>query len=329
MLSEPRKSVVAALGSVPGDILILGAGGKMGPSLARMIRRSSDAAGVKRHVVGISRFTNGETRRALELDGIETVACDLLDPDQLGSLPDAPNVIYMAAMKFGATGREPLTWAMNSFLPGMVCRKYQNSHIVAFSTGNIYGLTPVSRGGSLETDEPAPTGDYAMSCLGRERIFAYFSDTLGIPLVLLRLNYAVEMRYGVLRDIADRVNAGQPVDVSMGSFNAIWQADANAMAIQALALAQCPSRTLNITGTEVLSVRRVAERLAGLLGRQAAFTGVESEDALLSNASLAHQLLGYPGVPIEKMIEWIAGWVRRGGESLGKPTHFEARDGRF
>jgi nucleoside-diphosphate-sugar epimerase len=329
LLSRPTPGVIDAMRRLPGDIVLLGAGGKMGPTLARMARRASEVAGVSRRVIGVARFSRPGLREALEAEDVETVACDLLDPDRLAELPDAPNVVYMPALKFGATGQEPLAWAMNAYLPGTVCERYRGGRIVAFSTGNVYGLTPVARGGSVESDPLRPEGDYAMSCLGRERIFEHFGATLGLPVVLLRLNYAVEMRYGVLVDIASRVLAGEPVDLSMGHLNAIWQGDANAAALMALEYAAVPARPLNITGPELLSVRRLAEGFGALLGREARLVGEEAADALLSNAQAAHHLLGYPTVPIAQVVEWAADWLQRGGATLGKPTGFAVRDGRF
>jgi hypothetical protein len=235
----------------------------------------------------------------------------------------------MAGMKFGSSGNEALTWAMNTYLPGMVCERFAHSRIAAFSTGNVYGLVPSGGGGSVESDFPNPMGDYAMSCLGRERIFQYFSESMRIPLALLRLNYAVEMRYGVLLDIAKRVAEGQAVDVSMGYVNVIWQGDANAMAILSLEQAASPGKMLNIAGPEVLRIAEVAEEFGKLMGKSVKLTGVEAEDALLSNASEAYGLFGKPRVPAMQVIGWVADWVKRGGVSLDKPTHFEARDGKF
>jgi nucleoside-diphosphate-sugar epimerase len=294
-----------------------------------MARRASDTAGVKRRILGVARFTNAAHESALRRHGVETIRADILDPQQLDRLPDAVHIVYLVGMKFGSTGQEAMTWAVNCFLPGMVCRRYPRSRIVALSTGNVYGLTPVALGGSRETDTLRPEGDYALSCVGRERIFEHFSRTLGIPLVLLRLNYATEMRYGVLVDLAQRVRAGQPINLAMGHVNAIWQADANAMALQAFAHAASPPFVLNVAGPELLSVRRVCDLLGRLLGRDPVFEGVESSEALLSNGQLGHRLFGYPRVGAEEMLERIAHWVQRGGESLGKPTHFEVRDGKF
>lgn len=332
LLSDPSDSAIRAMGALQGDLILLGVAGKMGPSLARMARRAFDAAGVRRKIIGVSRFARAEgeaEQKRLQSLGIETLRCDMFDAEQLNQLPDVPNVIYMAAMKFGATNQEALTWAMNAYLPGMVCQKFRKSRIVAFSTGNVYGLSPMARGGSVESDPPCPAGDYAMSCLGRERMFEHFSRTLGIPVALIRLNYATEMRYGVLVDIAQKVWAGQPVDVSMGAFNAIWQADANAMTLAAFDRASSPPFVLNVTGPEQLSVREVAGRFAAMMKRPALFSGKESSDALLSNGRLGHQLFGAPRVPAEVMIGWVADWVARGGSSLNKPTHFEARDGKY
>ena len=328
-LSEPTPGVVATMRRLQGDILVLGVGGKMGPTLARMAKRATDLAGVQRRVIAVSRFSKGGLEAELQSHGIETRRCDLLDPDQLDSLPDAPHIVYMAGMKFGATGNESLTWAMNAHLPGLVCRRFRRSRIVAFSTGNVYPLAPVTSGGSLETDPLNPVGEYAMSCLGRERIFEHYSRTLGIPVSIIRLSYAVEMRYGVLIDIASRVFAEEPIDLTMGNMVAIWQADANAMSLQAFDHAASPPFVVNVTGPEILSVRQVASEFGRLLDREVRFAGVESGVALISNARKAQMLFGYPAVPISSVIAWCAEWVARGGETLGKPTHFETTDGKF
>jgi nucleoside-diphosphate-sugar epimerase len=329
LLSEPNSGAVEAMARLQGDLVILGVGGKMGPTLARMARRASEAAGVQRRIIGVSRFSSGGLEKQLQSFGIETIRCDLLERQQVEKLPDVPNVIFMTGMKFGSTGQEAMTWAMNVFVPGMVCQKYCQSRMVAFSTGNVYGLTPVALGGNVETDVVNPLGDYAMSCLGRERILEHFSRVHHIPIAVLRLNYATEMRYGVLVDLARKVWAGQTVDLAMGHLNAIWQADANAMTLQAFDQLASPPRLLNIAGPELLSVRRVAERLGQLMGKPVTFTGSETPDALLSNAQLSHRLFGYPRLGALQMIEWIADWVQRGGANLGKPTHFEVRDGKF
>jgi nucleoside-diphosphate-sugar epimerase len=329
LLSEPTDGVVDTVRRLEGDVVVLGVGGKMGPSLARMLKRAADEAGVRKRVIGVSRFSSADLPRQLQAWGIETIAADLLDPDQLEKLPRVPNVVYMAGMKFGTTGQSARTWAMNAVLPAYVCRRFRGSRIVAFSTGNVYPMVPVTSGGATEADEPQPVGEYAQSCLGRERVFEHFSRTDGTPVALIRLNYAVEMRYGVLVDMAQRVLAGETIDVTMGNLNCIWQADANAMSIQAFDHAASPPFVLNVTGPEVVSVRRTCEELARGMDTTVSFSGVESPTAYLNNAQLSHRLFGYPRVNIQQVVQWTAEWVQRGGQSLGKPTHFEARDGKF
>jgi nucleoside-diphosphate-sugar epimerase len=329
MLSRPSDAAISAMSRLKGDIIVLGVAGKMGPTLARMIIRASEAAGVKRKVIGVARFSNPTEANKLEFAGVQTIKADLLDQSQLDKLPDAPNVVYMAGMKFGSTGNEALTWAMNSYLPGMVAQKYQKGKIVAFSTGNVYGLSPIARGGSLESDALNPLGDYAMSCLGRERIFEHFSRTLHIPMAMIRLNYATEMRYGVLVDLAQRVWRGDEIDVAMGTMNAIWQADANAMSIAAFDHVSSPPFLLNVAGPELLSMRAVAQAFSQCMNKDVKIVGQEANDSLISNGQLGHKLYGYPRVAAGQMIDWIADWTMRGGESLGKPTHFEARDGKY
>lgn len=329
LLSEPTEAAVGALAALKGDLIILGVAGKMGPTLARMAVRASERAGVRRRVIGVARFSEAGIEARLQAQSIETIGCDLLDPSQLDALPDAPNVVFMAGMKFGATGQEGRTWAMNCWLPGMVCRKYRRSRIVAFSTGNVYGLTPLVLGGSLEDDPLRPVGEYAQSCVGRERLFEHFSRANDIPMSLLRLNYATEMRYGVLVDLAQQVRLDRPVDVSMGHVNALWQADANAMALASFAHVGVPPAVFNLAGPELLSVRRIAAEFAQRFGRSPVIEGTESSDALLSNAQRAHRLFGYPRVGAGQLMAWIADWLERGGATLGKPTHFEVRHGQF
>ena len=328
-LSRPTDAAVDTMRRLEGDVIVLGVGGKIGPSLARMARRASDAAGVPRRVIGVARFSSPELPRQLESQGIETIRCDLLDRCQFEALPDVPNVLYLAAMKFGATGQEGRTWAMNSYLPGMVAEKFCRSRIVSYSTGNVYPLTPVGGDGSRESDVPAPVGEYGMSALGRERIFQHFSDTRGIPVALLRLNYATELRYGVLVDVAQQVLSGLPVDVRMGYMNAIWQGDSNAMTLRAFDRVSVPPCVLNIVGPEKLSVRAVAAEFGRLLDRPVQVCGSESPDALLSDGRRGYELLGRPGVSSRQMMAWIAAWLTRGGATHGKPTHFQTRDGKF
>jgi nucleoside-diphosphate-sugar epimerase len=329
LLSRPTAAVVHALSRVEGDIVVLGVAGKMGPTLARMARRASNATSARRRIIGVSRFSKIESRRELQSHGIETIQGDLLDPHFVDSLPEVPNVIYMAGMKFGATGKEPLTWAMNAYLPALVCRKFRRSRLLVFSTGNVYGAVPIHSGGSRETDPPDPRGEYAMSCLGRERMIEHFSQTLEIPAVLIRLNYAVEMRYGVLVDLAQKVYGGQTIDLTMGYLNAIWQGEANARALCALPDACSPPLYLNVAGHECLSVREICERFAQLMEKPVQFSGVEAADALLSNADAAARRYGPTRINADQMIRWIAHWLTHGGPTLGKPTHFEVRDGKF
>lgn len=329
LLTEPTPGLIEMFKSLSGDLLVLGVAGKMGPTLARMAQRAAAAAGTKRRIIGVARFSNPDEESKLRAAGIETIKGDLLDEAFLGSLPDAENVVYMAGMKFGSTGNESLTWAMNTHLPALVCRRFSRSRIAAFSTGNVYGLCPMRIGGSLETDAPNPVGEYAMSCLGRERMFEHFSRTLGTKVSLLRLNYACEMRYGVIVDLAQQVLSGTPIELAMGAFNVIWQGDANAMSLLSLAQASSPATILNIAGPEQLSVRRVCERLAGLLDREVSFSGTESADAILSNAQLSHRFFGYPRMGANELIERVALWMKSGGRLLGKPTHFESRHGKF
>lgn len=329
-LSEPTPELIADLKAGLGDILVLGVGGKMGPSLARLARRSLDAAGQKsRQVIGVARFSEPGLKERLEGWGIRTLNADLLTPGALAALPDVPNVIFMAARKFGSTGNESATWAMNTFLPGLVAQRFTKSRIVAFSTGNVYPLVPVASGGCAESDPVAPVGEYAISALGRERMFEYGSTQHGTLVTILRLNYAVELRYGVLLDIAEKVLSGTPIDLTMGHVNVIWQGDANAIALRSLAIAASPAKVLNLTGPETLSVRRLAEQLGDLLGKRPVFSGTEGATALLNNAAQCTRRFGAPRVPVEQVLRWVAHWVGRGGRTLAKPTKFQVRDGKF
>jgi nucleoside-diphosphate-sugar epimerase len=328
-LSRPSEADVAALRGLAGDLVLLGVGGKMGPSLARLAKRASDEAGVSRRIIGVSRFSERGLADQLEREGVETIRCDLLDREAVRALPDAANVIYMTGRKFGSTGQEWLTWAMNVLAPAIAAERFVQSRIVAFSTGNVYPLTPVNSGGPTERDAPAPVGEYAQSSLGRERMFEYFSERYATPVALLRLNYAIDLRYGVLHDVARKVSTREPIDLSMGFANVIWQRDANSIALRAFAHCQSPPFVLNVAGPEIVSIRRVAERFGGIFGVEPVFTGREGETALLSNASRCRELFGPPSVSLDQMIGWVARWVERGGRSLGKPTHYEQRDGRF
>jgi len=329
LLSEPTAGVLETLRWLEGDLLILGVGGKMGPTLARMAARAFQQAGMKRRVIGAARFSNRELPAWLQKHGIEPLTCDLLDPRQIDQLPEAANVVVMTALKFGASGRPGDTWAVNCWMPANICQRFAGSRIAAFSTGNVYPLTPISQGGSLETDPLAPVGEYAASCVGRERLYDYFSRSAGTKLSIVRLNYACELRYGVLVDLARQILAGEPIDLSMGAVNVIWQGDANAMTLQSLGHVASPPFLVNVAGPETLSVRRTCEQLGELLGKPPVFAGCEGPDALLSSGQLGHRLFGYPRVPIQQLLRWIADWLLRGGELLGKPTKFQVRDGKF
>lgn len=328
-LSQPPAALVESFSQLDGDLMILGVAGKMGPTLARMARRASEQAGISRRVIGVARFSRPEEQEKLERWGIETIKADLLDETTVAALPEAPNIVFMAGMKFGSTGSESLTWAMNAVVPAIIASRFRNSRIVAFSTGNVYGLVPVTGGGSVESNPLNPAGEYAMSCLGRERVFEYFSRTHGTPLSLVRLNYACELRYGVLVDLATRIRNGQPIDVTMGWFNVIWQGDANAHALFSLMDCSSPPFVVNVTGPETLSVRSTSEQLAERMKLPVQFVGNESSTALLNDARFSHQRYGHPTVDLSEMLDDVADWVKRGGESLGKPTGFEVRDGKF
>lgn len=329
LLSEPTEAAVKALADVDGDVILLGVAGKMGPTLARMVRRASDLADCKRRVIGVSRFSNADSRESLEAHGIETIQGDMLDEAFVDGLPDASVVIHMTGMKFGATTNPGLTWAMNTYVPALVCRRYRTSRIIAFSTGNVYPMVPVDGSGSRETDTPDPFGEYPMAALGRERMFEYFSCTYEIPTALIRLNYAVEMRYGVLVDIAQKVLSGEPIELATGHFNVIWQGDANAMTLAALADTASPPFVINVAGPEMLSTRQVAETFGRLFDRPPHFIGSESPTAYLNNGSEGHRRYGSPRVTVDQMIRWIADWLQQGKRTLGKPTHYEVRNGKF
>lgn len=329
LLARPSPADVAFARTLSDDVLVLGAGGKMGPSLARRVRRAFEAAGVRRRVIAVSRFSEPGLAQALERDGIDVVRCDLLDPDQVARAPLVGNVLYLAGRKFGSTDRPDLTWAHNTLVPLHVARRFAASRIVAFSSGNVYPPVPASSSGARETDGLGPVGEYAQSCLGRERVFEYHSHEHGTPGVLFRLFYAVDLRYGTLVDVARRVLAGQAVDLAVGRVNAIWQGDANSYAFRALALAESPPRPLVVTGPVPVAVRDAAERFGALFGRPPRFEGTEGPLSLLGDSSLCVSLLGPPEVSLDRLVAWTAAWVQVGGRSLGKPTKFERVDGRF
>ena len=328
-LSTPSPADVEAMKKLDGDLLVLGIGGKMGPTLALRARRAIRDAGVKHRVIGVARFSDVELPRKLEAWGIETIASDLLAPGSLDQLPEARNVVFMAGRKFGSTGNEGLTWAINTYLPGLVAERYKQSRIVAFSTGNVYPLVPVAQGGATERDSTAPVGEYAQSALARERLFTYSSNRYGTPVVVLRLNYAIDLRYGVLLDIGRKVFERRPVDLAMGVANVIWQGDANSACLRSFEHCQSPPLILNLTGPETVSVRYLATRFGERFGIEPVLSGQEAATALLNNAAQAHRLFGYPTVTLDEMIETTANWIGMGGLTWDKPTHFEARDGKF
>jgi nucleoside-diphosphate-sugar epimerase len=335
LLSRPAQSTVDALAATPGDILVLGAGGKMGPTLARMVRRAASAADsgkAQRRVVAVSRFAGAggaTTVESLHTSGVETIAGDLTDAAFVSRLPDAPNLIFMAGQKFGTSAAPSSTWAINAAVPSLVASRWKGSRIVAFSTGNVYPLVPASGRGATESTPPAPAGEYAWSCLARERIFSHYARVNVSPLALVRLNYAVEPRYGVLVDIARDLLEGRPIRLEMGYVNVIWQGDANALAIECLAHAASPPFVANVTGTDVLPVQEIAKRLGELLGKTPVFSGTEAPDALLSDSSLMVSRLRAPAASLQWILGCTAAWLQAGAPVLDKPTHFGERDGSY
>jgi nucleoside-diphosphate-sugar epimerase len=328
-LSRPTAGALETLRVVEGDVAVLGAGGKMGPSLARMVRRACDSLGQKRRVFAVSRFSSASARAQLERHGVEAIACDLTDRDAVRKLPDAPNVLYLAGHKFGTSDSPELTWVMNTLVPANVAERYAQSRIVVFSTGCVYALAPLDGPGSREEDALDPPGEYANTCVGRERVFTHFAKHHGTQVLMYRLSYAIDLRYGVLLDVAQKVARGEPVDVSMGAANVIWQGDANARAIQCLARVASPPVALNVTGLERIAIRDLAQRFGALLGREAKITGAEGRTAWVFDASRSYDWFGPPEVTMDEMIEAVVHWVKAGGATLGKPTHFETTDGKF
>jgi nucleoside-diphosphate-sugar epimerase len=326
---KPSPALIEDVSRIKGDIMLLGVAGKMGPSMARLARQAIDIAGSGQRVIGVSRFSDPASRAALEASGVETIAADLLNEAELAALPDAANVIYLAGHKFGTTGKESFTWAMNAYLPGRVAEKYRNSNIVAFSSGNVLPFVPVTSGGVSEETSPEPIGEYAQSCLGRERIFEYFSQKNNTPMLIYRLNYAVDFRYGVLVELAKSVLSGKEIDLRTENVNVIWQGDANEVALRSLLHCTAPAKMLNVTGPETLSTRWIAEQFGRIFNKQPNFSYESAGTALLNNASECHRLFGYPKVTIREIIELTATWMQEGGEALNKPTHFQERTGKF
>jgi len=325
LLSRPNEKLVDYMKNLEGDLMILGAGGKIGPTLTRLAKRAVDAAGVQKEIYAVDVMQLPE----LQAEGIKTITCDLLDLKEVDQLPRVANVIFMAGRKFGSTGNEPLTWAINVIVPYHVARTFADSRIAAFSTGCVYPVMHVFSGGPTEGTPPDPIGEYAMSCLGRERMFDFLSQAEGARVVQIRLNYSVELRYGVLYDIASKVWNEEPVDVTTGFANVIWQGDASSQIIQSLSLASSPPAILNVTGPETFSVRQVALAFGEHLGKEVQIVGEENGMAYINNATRANELFGYPTVPLGKVIDWTAHWIKCGGASLDKPTHFETQDGQY
>jgi nucleoside-diphosphate-sugar epimerase len=325
-MTRPTPALEADLAKTQGDILVLGVGGKMGPTLARMAKRAAPG----RRVIGVARFSDQGLRARLEDWGVECIACDLLERASLERLPRAKNVVFMAGHKFGAAGNPAFTWAMNVGVPTMVAEAFRDSRIVVFSTACVYPYADVTgRGAGEDTPALPPPGDYATSCVGRERAFEYGSLKHGTPGRLVRLEYAIDMRYGVLHDVGAKVFAGQPVDVTMGHVNVIWQGEANEQALRLLAHCTAPTSPINVSGPEVVSVRSLAAEFGKRFGGSPVITGREAPTAWLVDTRAARTLFGAPRVALSQMIDWQADWIRRGGESLGKPTHFETRDGKY
>jgi nucleoside-diphosphate-sugar epimerase len=329
LLTQPSEADIAFARRFAGDTVILGAGGKMGPTLAQRFLRALRIAGNKSRVIAVSRFQSSDAERELAETGVETIACDLLDSGSVEALPLVDNVLFLAGRKFGSASDPEVTWAMNTVVPAQVAQHYRESRIVAFSTGNVYPFVPLEQGGSVESDAPAPLGEYAQSCLGRERIFEFYSKKFKTPCLILRLNYAIDLRYGVLVDIARQVYDGKPVDVSVPAVNVLWQGDANSYAMRSLELCESPARILNVTGRETIQVRRVAEYFAGRFQRELLVKGESKGFALLNNASACHAVLGYPAVSADELMEAVANWVESGGASLNKATKFQVMDGNF
>jgi len=328
-LLQPSDALLKDISAIKGDILLLGIGGKMGPSMARVAKQAIDKLGLNKKIIGASRFSDKALRDELEGDGIETISADLLNEDDLKNLPDVENVIYLAGHKFGSSGNEPFTWAMNAYLPGRVSERYKNSNIVAFSSGNVYPFTPVTDGGLSEEYAPSPVGEYGQSCLGRERMFQYFSKKNNTPMLIYRLNYAVDFRYGVVLEVAKSVYEEKEIDLRTGNVNVIWQGDANEIAIRSLLHCEAPAKLLNVTGPETLSIKWLAEQFGRSFEKAPRFINEVQSTALLSNASECHRLFGYPKVTIREIIDITARWLKEGGSIFGKATHFQEREGKF
>lgn len=324
-ISRPTQALTDDFARLDGDLMVLGVAGKVGPGLARMAKRAAP----DKRVVGVARFSDPEVRKRLESWGVETVACDLLDRGAVEKLPKIENVVYMAGRKFGTTGDEPFTWAMNAHVPAIVAEALKDSRIVAFSTLCVYPFASVVRQDCDESTPPTPIGEYANSCVGRERIFQYFSNKYGTPGRLIRLNYAIDLRYGVLFDVANRVRNGEPIDLTSGHANVIWHGDVNNQILRALLHCETPTAPLNIGGPEVTGIRALAHMFARRFGKEPVFVNEEAETGWVNRTDLSQRLLGYPVVPLDRMVDWVADWIERDMPCYDKPTKYEVRDGRF
>jgi hypothetical protein len=329
VMTRPRPELIEFMPSLHSPLVILGAGGKMGPSLALLARRAADAAGVRLEIVAVSRFTDSRIQDELESRGVRSLRADLMQRAAFASLPDTDNLLYLVGLKFGTARSPALTWATNTLIPAYTVERYPRARIAALSSGNVYPLAPVNSAGSREGDALTPLGEYSNACVARERIFEYFSAQHATPLALIRLSYALDLRYGVLVDIARHVERGEPVDVSMAYINVIWQGDANESILRALGLAAVPLVALNLVGSQHYRVRDVALRLGELMGKRVSFTGVEGETAILSDNARLRASLGEPPTPFETVLKWTASWVGGGGHLLDAPTHFETKDGAY
>ena len=329
LLTTPSDALVENVKKIKGDIMVLGAGGKMGPTLCILAKNAIEKAGVQKRVIAVSRFTDPIATELLHKNNVETISCDLLNTEQLRALPEAENIIYMAGRKFGTDGSEWKTWAMNATLPAFVAEKFQKSNIVVFSSGNIYPIVPLSGGGCSEEDKVGPIGEYTMSCLARERAFEYAANHYGTKIFMYRLNFAVDLRYGVLYDMADRIMKGEPISIATPVLNCIWQGSANEIAIRGLLHAESPAKIMNVTGPETVSIQKTAKMLGKILGKEPIFEGEPGNDAYLNDSAEAMETFGYPAVSIRTLIRWQAEWILDGGRALGKPTHFEERKGSY
>lgn len=329
LLTEPSPALISDISRIKGDIMVLGAGGKMGPTLCLLAKNAIKKAGIDKRVIAVSRFTDPIAVKLLHNNDIETISCDLLDTEKLRALPEVENIIFMAGRKFGTNGSEWQTWAMNATLPAFVAEKFKHSRIVVFSSGNMYPIVPLSSGGCTEQDRPGPVGEYAMSCLARERAFEYGANHYGTKVFIYRLSFAVDLRYGVLYDMADKIMKGEPIRITTPCLNCIWQGSANEIAIRGLVHAASPAKKMNVTGPETLSIQQTAHLLGKYLGREPLFEGEPGNDAYLNNSAEAMEIFGYPSVSARTLIRWQAEWILDGGRALGKPTHFEERKGSY